>query len=605
LSGFVAIFRTDGSPADPALLQAMTEFLSVRGPDAQAAWFDGPAGMGHALLRTTREAAAEHQPLSFDGRARIVADARLDAREELCAAINARLDLQPALAAGRPDVEILLRAFEAWGEACVDHLLGDFSFVIWDAKAGRIFCARDQMGHRPLFYARTAHALLIGNTLEVLRLDPDVSDRLDDSSIADFLVTGQILAPAATAFQDIARVPAAHVLAGTPEHFDVRRYWTLPIEEPLRRRQSEIVEEFRALLHQAARDRLRADRVTISMSGGLDSTTVAAACCEVVGKQAARDAFLGITYVFQRAMPDQEGRFATLAAAHFGFPIKLLAVDHENFWETLLADRVPTAEPVNSFGDAIDRKWDEAAGAYGRVQLTGHGGDVILMPSLSGYRGARFPLLVWDAGRYALRHGRLPQAGFRMAWQRWRGQKRPHPEFPGWLNPDMIARFDLRNRWEQWYADRPRIHPFRPDAFAILTSPFLAGMLASFDTGGRAKPIESRHPLFDLRLVRFCMRLPTVPWCASKQLLRVAMRGVLPADLLRRPKTPLARNSVSAMAGDGGVHSFRPAPELKAYVVGDRGSSVVGSEGMSQTDLRPLFLNLWLHTYRNFRYKVR
>ncbi|MGB6200616.1 MAG: hypothetical protein WBF35_13815, partial [Candidatus Acidiferrales bacterium] len=234
------MFRTDGSPADPALLQAMTEFLSVRGPDAQAAWFDGPAGLGHALFRTTREAAAENQPFSFDGRVRIVADARLDAREELCAEINARLSLQPALTPQRPDVELLLRAFEAWGEDCVDHLLGDFSFVIWDARAGHIFAARDQLGHRPLFYARTAHSLLIGNTIEALRIDPDVSDHLDEDGIADFLVTGSILGPETTAFRDIARVPAAHVLAGRPEGFDVRRYWTLPIEEPLRRRSPEI-----------------------------------------------------------------------------------------------------------------------------------------------------------------------------------------------------------------------------------------------------------------------------------------------------------------------------------------------------------------------------
>ncbi|MGB6199786.1 MAG: asparagine synthase-related protein, partial [Candidatus Acidiferrales bacterium] len=303
MSGFVAMFRTDGSPADPALLQAMTEFLSVRGPDAQAAWFDGPAGLGHALFRTTRESAAENQPFSFDGRVRIVADARVDAREELCAEINARLGLQPALTPQRPDVELLLRAFETWGEDCVDHLLGDFSFVIWDARSGHIFAARDQLGHRPLFYARTARSLLIANTLEALRIDPDVSDELNDASIGDFLVAGRILDFEATAYHDISRVPAAHVLSGTPGQFHVRRYWTLPVEEPLRRRESEVVDEFRALLKQAVSDRMRTDRLVFSMSGGLDSTTVAATCCEAVGKQVAGAAFLGITYIFERVMP--------------------------------------------------------------------------------------------------------------------------------------------------------------------------------------------------------------------------------------------------------------------------------------------------------------
>jgi asparagine synthase (glutamine-hydrolysing) len=605
LSGFVAIFRTDGLPADPALLEAMTEFLSVRGPDAQAAWFDGPAGMGHALLRTTRESAAEHQPFSFDGRVRIVADARLDARDDLCAAINVRLSLQPPLATARPDAEILLRAFEAWGESCVEHLLGDFSFVIWDAGSGRIFCARDQLGHRPLFYARTARALLIGNTLEALRLDPEVSDELDESSIADFLITGQILDPPRTAFRDIARVPAAHVLAGTPQHFEVRRYWSLPIEEPLRRRASEIVDEFSAILRQAAQDRLRADRVVLSMSGGLDSTSVAAACCEIVGKEKARDAFRGITYVFERALPDQEGHYAALVGAHFGFPVTMLAVDQENFWESVMADRIPTAEPEGNFGDANNRKWHEAAGPYGRIQLTGHGGDVILMPSLSGYRG-ELPLLAWDAARFALRHGRFPQVGFRMAWRRRRGDARPVPALPGWINPNLAARFDMQTRWDAWHQERPRTHPYRPDAHSILVAPFFSRFLESFDTGARNTPVESRHPLLDLRVVRFCLRLPAVPWCSSKQLFRQAMRDVLPDEVLRRPKTPLTRSSVSAMANDEGrVHAFRPAPSLGEYVVGERASSLVAGPGLTDVDFRPLFLNLWLQSYQSFRYKLR
>jgi asparagine synthase (glutamine-hydrolysing) len=606
LSGFVAVFRTDGSPADPALLQAMTEFLSVRGPDAQTAWFDGPAGLGHALLRTTHESAREHQPLSFDGRVRIVADVRLDAREDLCAKINARLNLQPPLALDRPDVEILLRAYEAWGEPCVDYLLGDFSFVIWDAQSGRIFCARDQFGHKPLFYARTAGSLLIANTLEVLRIDPELSDELDESAIADFLVTGQILGAETTAFHDIARVPAAHVLSGTPEDFVVRRYWTLPIEEPLRRRASEITEEFYALLNSAVRDRLRTDRATFSLSGGLDSNSVAGMSCEVVGKQAARDAFLGITYVFERAMFDREGQYAKLAAAHFGFPIKSIPVDAENFWDSLMADRIPTAEPANSFGDAVNRKWHEAAGPYGRVQLTGHGGDIILMPSLDGYGGRRLPLFAWDAGRYLLRYGRLPQVGFGMTWRRWRGQKRWRPEFPVWLNPELVARFDLRARWEEWYAHRPRIHPFRPDAYAGLTSLFLARDLESYDSGARERPVETRHPLFDLRVVRFCLRLPAIPWCSRKRLIRSAMRGVLPEDVLRRSKTPLPAGSIPAMANDGGrIHSFRAAPGLEAYVVGEQASSLAWSESMSGVSLRPLLLNLWLSTYRSARYNLR
>src|SRR5207249_4266626 len=103
------------------------------------------------LLGTTFESAEEEQPCSLDGAMWITADARLDARADLVARLA---DHGHGGLEARPDVELILRAYRVWGEACVDHLMGDFAFAVWDAPRRTLFCARDQIGIKPFFYAR-------------------------------------------------------------------------------------------------------------------------------------------------------------------------------------------------------------------------------------------------------------------------------------------------------------------------------------------------------------------------------------------------------------------------------------------------------------------
>src|SRR5579872_4894358 len=149
MSGIVGIVQLDESPVEHRTLQALTDSLAFRGPDAQQIWVDGPVGFGHTLLKTTAESETEHQPFSLDGATWIVADARLDARPDLIAKLESRNGLGAA-----PDVELLLRAYLAWGENCVDHFLGDLAFAIWDAPRKILFCARDHLGVKPFYYAQ-------------------------------------------------------------------------------------------------------------------------------------------------------------------------------------------------------------------------------------------------------------------------------------------------------------------------------------------------------------------------------------------------------------------------------------------------------------------
>src|SRR5213593_4056581 len=146
MSGIVGIVNFDGAPIDRDLLSRMTEFMSFRGPDAQGIWIDGSIGLGHTTLRTTWAAETENQPLTLDGKVWLTADVRLDAREELLKKLQDKLDRSLTRERIPSDAELILFAYEVWGEECLKHLIGDFVFAIWDGGAQRLFCARDHFG---------------------------------------------------------------------------------------------------------------------------------------------------------------------------------------------------------------------------------------------------------------------------------------------------------------------------------------------------------------------------------------------------------------------------------------------------------------------------
>jgi hypothetical protein len=179
-----------------------------------------------------------------------------------------------------------------------------------------------------------------------------------------------------------------------------------------------------------------------------------------------------------------------------------------------------------------------------RVVLTGFDGDALLalsLPALWRGRLARAELgqltaeLRWHVGARA-----WPRLGIRSALRRrWRATHEP-AAYPGWLAPDFEARLALRERWRQEQVpSRSEPDEARSRMLALLESPVLRATLQDLDPFMTGLPVEHRHPLLDLRLVRFCLAIPPHPWCYDKTLFRVAMRDELPRAVLQRPKTPL------------------------------------------------------------------
>jgi len=207
---------------------------------------------------------------------------RLDGREDLQRQLE-RSD--ESFAAEATDEELILQSWRRWGKDGLAKLTGDLSFALWDGTERLLWCVRDLMGARPFFYAQSADTFYFSNTLEVLRQAPGVSSNLDPQFIGDFLLQEWSQDGARTVYRDIHRLPAGHALLYSDGELCVRRYTDFSIEEPLwLKRPEEYVERFQELLGNAVRDRLPRQPCGIFLSGGLDSTSVAAVACKIANQ---------------------------------------------------------------------------------------------------------------------------------------------------------------------------------------------------------------------------------------------------------------------------------------------------------------------------------
>ena len=515
-----------------------------------------------------------------------------------------------------PMRELILHSYLIWGEDCVKHLLGDFAFAIWDGGRRRLFCARDHFGIKPFYYAQIGNCLVFGNTLNCLRLHPQVSDQLNDLAIADFLLFDFNQDPATTTFVDIKRLPPAHFLTWQDNALKVKRYWTLPQEGPLRYpRQQDYVEHFKELLGQAVADRLRCRRVGVFMSGGLDSSTVAAMAKNILQAQPAPFDLRAYTDVYDRLLPDRERYYSGLVAADLAIPIQYHVADDYKLYERADQPELHWPEPYHFprlawLVDMISR-----VRGHSRVVLTGQGGDPILYPSKSYSYGLlkrlRLGQMIREMGRCVVIFRRLPPVGFWTVAKRLLLGESPSFSYPPWLNQAFAARLDLPHRWSKLLQPAKTPHPLREEASEIFLDPYWSHIFENqYDPGAIGLPVEFRHPLFDVRVVSYALALPPMPWCVDKVLLREAGRGLLPEVIRCRPKAPLAANPESVLVRQPGAEwldTLEPASELAAHFVDFAAIPPVAGEHdvlRLWMNLRPRSLNYWL-SYWGARRKIR
>ncbi len=619
MSGIVGILNIDRDPVDRELLGRMTSSMTFRGPDAQEIWVERNVGFGHTMLRTTREAEKEMQPLSFDGQVWLTADARIDDRGQLISKLETKLgkplvQTRPATKglAGKDhsglslpnDAELILHAYEAWGTDCVEHLIGDFVFAIWDAPERRLFCARDHLGVRQLYYSLTKRSLVFSNTLNCVRLHPDVSQRLNELAIGDFLLFGLNQEPATTTFADVQKLPRAHSLTFVHDRLQLQQYWTPRLYSFQTKNKSGYVENLRQLLGTAVEDRLRTDRLGISLSGGIDSSAVAATARQLLQKSSAASEMRAFCVAYDGVFADNEREYATKVATALGISLEVLEGNEINKGDsqrTLGSAPEPfNVEPFYVISDEILRR----IACETRVALTGWDGDTFLSETPKhtfaySLKNRDVRRLTVDLMRYVFYQRALPPVGVRTRLKRLRSQDLNANLFPVWLQKDFSKRWELAERWREVMSKPAHPHPTRPHAFRILSSPDWSALFARFDSNVTSLPLEVRHPLIDVRVVEYLLSVPVIPWMLDKTILRKAMVGVLPDTVRLRPKSPLSNDPGLQLTGSQKfrqIDSFKPIPEILAYIDRNAVPPVSAEEDSNRLwlNVRPFSLNQWL-----------
>lgn len=570
MSGILGFLALDDEPAASRDLAAMASLVDRRGPDRTGVWLDGPVGLGHSMLVTTPELAFERQPVvhGLSGCV-ITADVRLDNREELLVALRL-----PDRAATLGDAGLILEAYLAWGEGCVEKLLGDFAFAIWDSRKRAIFCARDQFGMRPFYYHHTPGRFFVfASEPRAILVLPNVPYQINEGRVADYLVSAlEWIDYTSTFFEAVFRLPPAHALRVTRGGLTVRRYWTLEPGPELRLSSKEAyAEALLAVLTEAVRTRLRSPGPAASMlSGGLDSGSIVAIASGILAAQ-----HKSPLHTFSAVGPDPATCLET-RTIHASLTMEGLAPHQVDY--TDLGDLMPELEDLSwnieepfDFSMVLLRCMYLAAQRQGiRVVLDGAAGDVVLAHGtqiLRLFRRGNWLKAVREA------YARDRFFGFSAAWAApirnaraaltpdvVRRARRRLSEAgraaslvrDSIISPEFAQRVSLVDRLRTlgetygtaWMSDQHREH-----AFAI--HPNLTAGRERYDRVASAVGVEPRDPFLDRRVVAFCLTLPGSQrldggW--PKVVLRRAMAGRLPdAVRWRRGKQHLGWKFVLAL----------------------------------------------------------
>lgn len=569
--------------------------------------------MAHSLLRTTQEAIGENQPASFAGRYWVVADVRLDCRVELLDELQRAGQKVPTKAS---DSILIVHAYAAWDTACVDHLRGDFSFALWDAVQKQLFCARDHFGIKPFYYAHLGELFLFSNTLNCVRMHPSVSNELNDAAIGDFLLFGLNYDNATTSFRDIQRLPPAHTLTFSRRGLQARRYWAPPTNGRIRYVKPEsYVENFQSILEAAVADRLGTDRVGILLSGGLDSSSVAAVVRNVSGKDSQATAITGYTHTYESLIPDREGDFAREVGDFLRIPVKFMAMDEAQLFDRWDDPGLHWPEPLDNPFLAVLGDCYRDISADCRVLFSGEGSDNLMDFQMWPYvrdlrRRGEWGQLLTDVANY-LWVRPFPWRGIRARTLCLIGKDPDRLVYPAWLTAEFSRRANLQERWRE-QVELPKswkAHPIHPRGHGSLALPQWTHLFEQEDPGATGYPVETRYPFLDLRMVNFLLAIPPFPWFFRKTLLREAMTGRLPERVRTRPKTPLQSDPVLAQIRRSGIENLEKMPlsqVLGRYI--DRNALPTPHAKMNQEELsvnlRPYSLNIWLQSAQRIRYNI-
>jgi asparagine synthase (glutamine-hydrolysing) len=555
MTAIAGYWSLDHRPDAAAQCERMLKSQQIYGPQAPAMASDGAIALGQRLFGITAGDRRRQRVASgADGATLLVADARLDNREDLCEALG----IPAAEGRGLADPELMLRALERWDESAVERLQGDFAFAFWDSRRQRLLLARDYMGQHPLHYARRDGFFAFASMPKGLHALPEIESAPDREAVASFLA----LIPedgSETFFKGIDKVRAGEIVAVTREGLNASLWWR-PSLEPLRLKGSdEYAEALREHFDRAVAVRLRGaeSAVAAHLSGGLDSSSVAATAARLMAATGGRvTAFTGVpregydSSEVRNAFCDESPYAAEVAAMYpnmdhvivrnGGSPI----ADLDRYF--FVYER-PVLNLCNSVW--MHRILDVARERGLRILLSGNRGNMsfsydgmpLLTQLLSTGRLGRLAQESWALVRNGTRVGTVAAQTIGPfvpvpLWQaisRMRGKGRKLTDYTT-IHPDAAEALRLAERAAERGLDfsyRPRRDPLETRLWALRrvdVGNYNKGHLAGWG-------VDSRDPTADRRLVEFCLTVPADQYLRNgirRALARTAFSDRLPARIV-------------------------------------------------------------------------
>ena len=561
MCGIAGIVNLDKSLFEKSLLEEMVRMQRHRGPDDRGLYIEKNIGLGHTRLSIIDLSKDAHQPMSNeDNTAFIIHNGEiynyLELRQEL---VNLGHNFK-----SRSDTEVILHAYEEWGEDCLKRFNGMWAFAILDSRKKILFCSRDRLGVKPFYYHLTDEVFIFASEIKAILAHPKIKRKANDQSIFTYLCSGYGYMDTSddTFFEGIKQVKPGHyiILSIEDKKFSQKQYWNL---EPRNRcglaGEKEICEKFYNLFTDSIKLRLRSDvPVGVSLSGGLDSSSIACITAALL-KGNRLEAF---SSCFDEEEAD-ERRFIrpvlekTKANANLIFT---KSGDLFNEIENIIWHQEEPYSTLSIFPQWYVMKLAKEKGV--KVLLTGQGGDEVL----AGYDKYYFYLfadliysLKLNAAFKEMGLYRSSKRGIdgifastakiifsHITPQSLKNFLNYHVrrDAPSYLNRDFAS-----NHVNRIFNERRFVGILNNDLYNALKISPLPSLLHIDDRSSMAHSVESRSPFLDYRLVEYLFSIGPeykIRGGVTKYILRKSLKGILPEEVRnRRDKmgfaTPLER----------------------------------------------------------------
>lgn len=548
----VASFQPD-IPLDRSVLQRMNDSIRHRGPDDQGYYQDAQAGLAMRRLSII-DLHTGQQPISNETNdVWVVYNGEIYNFKEVRYALERRGHIFKT----QTDTEIIVHAYEEYGDDCVQHFNGMFAIALWDARKRRLLLARDRLGIKPLYYWTDQTRLVFASELKALILHPDVPRQINFAALDLFLTLEYVPAPH-TIYEGIFKLLPGHTLAVEHGEIIISQYWDVPYQ-PVELSEAECTEALSSLIDDAVRIRLVSDvPLGAFLSGGIDSSTIVGHMTQHMSEpvQTFSIGFEDDTY--------DEVPYANAVAKHFGtnHHVEVLNPDIETLVEKLVPHHDEPFADTSIFPTYLV---SQIASREVKVVLSGDGGDELF----AGYD----TYLAERLNRY---YGRLPGVLRQRMLPKVADWIPPQPAKKGLINKikRMVEGGALdpslqHTRWMIFLDAAEKYSLYQADLRATLNDHLTAGyfgnyfekakpfdslaqqqyvdiksylpddILTKVDRMSMAVSLEARVPLLDHRVVEFAMNLPPIMklnGSRTKSILRNTVKHLVPELVLEKPK---------------------------------------------------------------------